>query len=66
MKPNQSVIPLKSNRKNSTSYDSHLYKERHLIKCFFGKIKHSRRTFSRFDKIANAFLNLVETLLWLG
>jgi transposase len=62
------VIPPKRNRKNPRVYDEHLYKERHLIECFFGKIKHFRRIFSRFDKTANvymAFLNFVGTLIWL-
>ena len=40
------VIPSKKNRKTQREYDSHLYKERHLIECFFGKIKHFRRIFS--------------------
>jgi transposase len=34
------VIPPKKNRKTQRGYDSHVYKERHLIECFFGKIKH--------------------------
>ena len=63
------VIPAKKNRKARREYDSHIYKERHLIECFFGKIKHFRRIFSRFDKTAVAFmgfLNFVATLIWLG
>ena len=62
------VIPPKKNRKVQREYDMHLYKERHLIECFFGKIKHFRRIFSRFDKTAQAFmgfLNFVGTLIWL-
>ncbi|MBD0392208.1 IS5 family transposase [Wolbachia endosymbiont of Pentalonia nigronervosa] len=46
------VIPPKRNRKVQRYYDEHIYKERHLIGCFFGKIKHFRRIFSRFDKTA--------------
>ncbi|VVC46398.1 Ribonuclease H-like domain,Transposase, IS4-like,Transposase, Tn5-like, core,CAAX amino terminal [Cinara cedri] len=46
------VIPPKRNRKVQRYYDEHIYKERHLIECFFGKIKHFRRIFSRFDKTA--------------
>ena len=64
----QVVIPPKKNRKTMREYDVHLYKERHLIECFFGKIKHFRRVFSRFDKTAVAFmgfLNFVATLIWL-
>lgn len=62
------VIPPRSNRKFQREYDAHIYKERHLIECFFGKIKHFRRIFSRFDKAAStylAFLNFVGALIWL-
>lgn len=62
------IIPSKSNSKNHRSYDKHLYKERHLIECFFGKIKHFRRIFSRFDKSAQSylsFLHFVGTLIWI-
>ena len=38
-------IPPRKNRKQPRSYDKHLYKERHVIECFFGKIKHFRRIF---------------------
>ncbi|WP_342259458.1 transposase [Candidatus Tisiphia endosymbiont of Metellina segmentata] len=62
------VIPPKSNRKVQREYDKHTYKERYLIECLFGKIKHFRRIFSRFDKASAtflAFLNFVGTLIWL-
>ena len=62
------VIPPKKNRKVQREYDNYLYKERHLIECFFGKIKHFRRIFSRFDKTATAFmgfLHFVGALIWL-
>ena len=62
------VIPPKKNRKHKRDYDRHLYKERHLIECFFGKIKHFRRVFSRFDKTATvfmSFLQFVGALIWL-
>jgi transposase len=64
----KTIIPSRSNRKNPRPYDEHLYKERHLIECFFGKIKHYRRIFSRFDKTADtflAFLQFVSTFIWL-
>ena len=67
-KGGKTVIPSRSNRKNPRPYDEHIYKERYLIECFFGKIKHFRRIFSRFDKAAStylAFLNFVGTLIWL-
>lgn len=62
------VVPPKRNRLNPRDYDEHLYKERHLIECFFGKIKHFRRIFSRFDKTTTsflAFLHFVSTFIWL-
>ena len=62
------VIPSKRNSKQPRSDDEHLYKERHLIECFFGKIKHFRRIFSRFDKMAQSYLSFlyfVGALIWL-
>ncbi len=60
------VIPPRKNRKKTREHDKHWYRERHLIACFFGKIKHFRRVFSRFDKKAStyaAFLNFVSAYL---
>ena len=48
------VIPPRSNRRELPSYDEYLYRERHLVECFIGKIKHYRHIFSRFDKLAEA------------
>ena len=62
------VIPPRANRKSTRSYDEYLYRERHLVECFIGKIKHFRRIFSRFDKLANrylGFLHFVGALIWL-
>ena len=62
------VIPCRSNRKIPREYDEHLYKERHLVECFFNKIKHFRRIFSRFDKKASSFagfLAYASFILWL-
>lgn len=62
------VIPPRSNRQVSRQYDEHLYKERHLVECFFNKIKHYRRIFSRFEKLAQrylGFLSFVSSLIWL-
>lgn len=60
------VIPSRINRRYPRHIDEHLYKERHLIECFFGYIKHYRRIFSRFSKTAlafMAFLQLVSTFI---
>lgn len=62
------VIPPRKNRKASRDYDKHWYKERHLAECFINKIKHYRRIFSRFEKLARRYLGLlsfVGTLIWL-
>ena len=62
------VIPPRANRKQRRDYDDHLYRERHLIECFFNKIKHYRRIFSRFEKLAGrylGFLGFVGALIWL-
>ena len=62
------VVPPRKNRKEQRDYDEHLYKERHLVECFIGKIKHYRRIFSRFEKLASrflGFLSFVGALIWL-
>jgi transposase len=62
------IIPPKNNSKQPWDYDEHLYEERHLIECFFGKVKHFRRIFSRFDKSAQSYLSFlyfVGALIWL-
>ena len=53
------VIPPKSNISESWSVDWHLYKERHLIECFFQKIKWFRRIATRYDKLDASFLAFV-------
>jgi transposase len=55
----EAVIPPKQNRKEKPEYDHELYKERHLIECFIGKLKHYRRCFSRFDKLARNYLSFL-------
>ncbi len=62
------VIPPRSNREVLREYDEHLYKERHLVECFINKVKHYRRIFSRFEKLAQrylGFLSFVSSLIWL-
>ena len=39
------VIPPHSNRKEPHEYDTHLYRERHLVECFINKMKQFRRVF---------------------
>lgn len=62
------VIPSRSNAINPCEYDKHIYKERHVIECYFSKMKHFRRVFSRFEKTARnfaAFLCFVGAIIWL-
>jgi len=53
------VIPPKKNPKEKPEYERELYKERHLTECFFNKLKHYRRCFSRFDKLARNYLSFL-------
>jgi len=61
-------IPPRSNRKNKRSVDWHRYRARHLVECFFKRLKQFRRIATRYDKLAhrfNAFLHLACTYVWL-
>lgn len=53
------AIPPKSNTKNPWKCDWILYKERHLIECFFLKLKQFRRVATRYDKLATSFLAFI-------
>ena len=64
----EAVIPPRSNRTEPRKIDGFVYKERHLIECFFNKIKHDRRIFSRYEKTARndiGMLRFVSALIWL-
>ena len=64
----EAVIPPRKNRKEQRGYDHELNKERHLVECFFNKIKHYRRLFSRFEKLDSrhlGFLSFAGALIWL-
>jgi transposase len=64
----EAVIPSRINHKVQRKIDEHLYKERHLIENQIGKLKHFRRVFSRFDKLAKnylSFIYLASTVVWL-
>ncbi|WP_143329098.1 IS5 family transposase, partial [Clostridium puniceum] len=53
------TIPPKTNAQNPSHCDWWVYKERHLVECFFNKIKHFRRVSTRYDKLASSFLAFV-------
>ncbi|MFP4978105.1 hypothetical protein ACE6ED_22055 [Paenibacillus sp. CN-4] len=60
------VIPNKRNRRKR-AYDKDTYTERHLIECFFNKMKNYRLP-TRYDKTASmfkAFFTLISKRLWL-
>ena len=49
-------------------YDKEFYKERHLVECFFNKLKQFRLVFSRFDQQARNYLSFVQfasMMIWL-
>ena len=63
------VIPPKRNRKAPRFYDKHVYKARHLIENFFGKLKQFRAIATRYDKTARNFLaaiHLAAAVVWLA
>lgn len=52
-------IPPKVNETDPWYCDWIQYKERHLVECFFNKLKDFRRIATRFDKLASRFLAFV-------
>ena len=64
----EAVIPPKANAKDPWDCDYDHYKERHLVECFFNKIKHFRRIATRYDKLSSmfqAFVYLAAIMVWL-
>ena len=62
------MIPPKANRLEQREYDQDFYKERHLVECFFNKLKQFRRVFSRFEQTARnylAFAHFASTMILL-
>jgi transposase len=61
-------IPPKNNRRWKPSFSKRLYRECNLIERFFSKLKHIRRVATRWDKLADSFLAMVQLAsmrLWL-
>ena len=52
-------IPPKCNESEPWFCDWWRYKERHLVECFFLKLKEFRRVATRYDKHANRYLGFV-------
>ena len=64
----RTYIKPRRNRKVVIPYDKEQYKERHLVECFFQKLKRYRRIATRYDKLAKhflAFIHIACILLWL-
>ena len=40
-------------------FDRHIYQERHLVECFFNRIKQFRRVAMRYEKTARHYLAMV-------
>ena len=53
------TIPPKANTVSPWFCDWILYKERHLVECFFQKLKWFRRVATRYDKLDASFLAFV-------
>ena len=54
-------IPPRKNRKVQYPYDKHLYRQRHKIENFFGRIKDWRRVATRYDRCAHSAISIVAT-----
>ena len=52
-------IPSRETNKAQRECDWWLYKERHLVECFWQKIKQFRRVATRYEKLAKSFLGFV-------
>ena len=53
------TIPPRKTVDSPWSVDWYTYKERHLVECFFQKLKWFRRIFTRYDKLDASFLAFV-------
>ena len=65
----EAVIPPRKNRKEARSYDTHLYKFRHLVENAIGRMKEWRGVATRYAKRADSFLATVHIrciFMWLN
>ena len=53
------VIPPRSHRIEQRCLDLDIFRERHKIECFFGFLKHDRKLFARFEKLASRFVSFL-------
>ncbi len=60
------TIPPRENCTEPWFCDFYTYKERHLVECFFNKLKAFRRVATRYDKLATSFIAFVHLAsIWL-
>ena len=52
-------IPSRETNRAQREVDWWQYKERHLIECFWQKIKQYRRIATRYDKLAKSYLSFI-------
>ena len=52
-------IPPKDKAKEPWECDFYQYKERHLVECFFNKLKQFRRVATRYEKLSRRFLSFI-------
>jgi transposase len=52
------VIPPRACSK-PRQYDRHVYKERHLVECFFNRIKQFRRVATRYEKTLRSYRAMI-------
>ena len=53
------TLPPKTNTLEPWDCDWWVYKERHLVECFFNKLKHFFRVATRYDKMSDSFLAFI-------
>ena len=64
----EAAIPRMPGRLIQRECHAHAYKERHLVECFFAKLKSFRRVAARYDQLAVTFkaaVILAVCLIWL-
>jgi transposase len=55
----KTCIPARANRITTVPFSATLYRRRHRVENFFGRIKRYRRVATRYDKLAETFLGFV-------
>ena len=56
----EAVIPGRSNRRMMIEHDRELYKQRNHIERLFGRLKINRAVATRYDRLTESFLSMVQ------